>query len=231
MIGIIGGTALLEEELFEQAEQRTVVTDYGDIDALVGKDYTFVQRHGRGVPPHKVNHKANIAALETVGVAGIIGISSVGSLRKELAPGSIVVIDDFMQLSGLQTYFEDEIRFTTPVISDKLRKAIAQSARKAKLGIIERGVYAQTQGPRLETKAEVKMLRQFADVVGMTVGNEATLACEKAIPYACICTVDNYAHGVTNVAPDWSFISKMQKKNICMVAGLIEEVLKHEHTG
>ncbi len=177
----------------------------------------FILRHGNNVPPHKVNHKANLLSCKEWGADQIIGINSVGSLKKEIAPGHIVIPDDYIQLGSIDTFHDDSAVHITPELNDELRQLCIQGAKILQLPVIEKGVYFQTNGPRLETQAEIRMIQSFADIVGMTLGSEATLAKELGIPYASICMVDNYANGVDgeNVSVDEIFeTQKENKKNL-----------------
>jgi len=204
MLGIIGGTNFLAKSPFECAEEREIETKYGVVSVLLfkfnGKEVAFIQRHGKyqNIPPHRVNHHANIAALKQLGVEKVIGVTSVGSLKIEIKPGCIVIPHDFISLCNIPTYYDDELVHITPKLDEELRQEIIKVARDLGINVIERGIYFQTQGPRLETKAEIAMIRQFADVVGMNMASEATLACELHLKYANISTVDNYAHGIVD---------------------------------
>jgi len=113
------------------------------------------------------------------------------------------------------------MKFTRPEISEQLRKEIIDRAKSLKIDIHETGTYIQTRGPRFETKAEVKMFSQFADVVGMTISSEATLACEAQIPYAVICSVDNYAHGI-GTELGMEEITRYQEKTLKVISRIIE---------
>ncbi|MCW7080014.1 MAG: MTAP family purine nucleoside phosphorylase [Candidatus Methanospirare jalkutatii] len=204
MLGIIGGTNFLAKSPFEHAEEREIETKYGVVPVLLfkfnGKEVAFIQRHGKhqNIPPHRVNHHANIAALKQLGVEKVIGVTSVGSLKIEIKPGCIVIPHDFICLCNIPTYYDDELVHITPKLDEELRQEIIKVARELGINVVERGIYFQTQGPRLETKAEIAMIRQFADVVGMNMASEATLACELHMKYANISTVDNYAHGIVD---------------------------------
>lgn len=225
MIGVIGGSTFLDQSFLKGARLRKVSTKYGSVSVLKGNKACFLQRHGSGVPPHRVKHRANILTLKKLGVRFVIGVSSCASLKKSLKPGSIVIIDDFMQLSGIPTFFDDSMVFATPEISEKLRLVIIDSAREAGINVRTKGTYIQAQGPRLETRAEIRMMQRFADVVGMTVASEATLACEQGLEYSCICSVDNYAHGIAGERVEWKNISIAQKKSAAKVRALISKAI------
>ncbi len=156
-------------------------------------------RHGPGhtIPPHHINHKANLHAMKDAEVDRVVSTSSVGSLKKHIRPGGLIVPDDYICPWEIPTYDEGVIH-VTPQLDPSLRLLLLEAARATGVPVHERGVYVQTAGPRLETKAEVRMFREFGDVVGMTMASEATLARELDLPYASLCTVDNYCHGIVD---------------------------------
>lgn len=190
------------------------------------KGIMFLQRHGKYTPPHRINHKRNILSLKKKGVKTIIGINSVGSLKKSIKPGCIVIPHDYINLRNIQTYYDIKAKHVTPCLSGYLRKRIINAAKKAKIKTINKGVYIQTIGPRLETKAEIGFIKDFADIVGMTMANEATLANELNIRYASICSVDNYAHGISKEKLSFKKIKENQKKNRKNIARLLSEIIK-----
>lgn len=181
----------------------------GEIGVIAGsgfedfklKEVVFLQRHGKKLPPHKIDHKKNLLSLKNKGVKTIIAFFSVGSLKKNIIPGSIVVPHDYINLLDIQTYHELKSYHVVPGLDEVLRQRIISAAKKINLSVIEEGVYIQTKGPRFETKAEVNMIKEYADIVGMTMANEATLAKELGIKYAAICSVDNFAHGLSKTNP------------------------------
>ncbi|MFH1511479.1 MAG: MTAP family purine nucleoside phosphorylase [Candidatus Woesearchaeota archaeon] len=225
MIGVIGGSSLLEAQIFPDCKPKKVKTEYGDVEVFISKKMCFLQRHGKGIPPHKINHKANISALKQMGVDRILAVSSTGSMNRKLKPGDLVVIDDYMQMSGIPTFYDSTIRFTPPKIDEKLSQMLVMAAADRGILVHKKGVYLQTQGPRFETKAEIRMFSRFADVVGMTVASEATLANEAGIPYACICSVDNYANGIGEDI-GWEKIVAIQKKTIAIIKTIVLEAVR-----
>jgi len=190
------------------------------------KGIVFLQRHGEGVPPHKIDNKKNILSLKEQGAEAIVGLSSVGSLKWGIKPGSIVIPHDYINLKNIRTYYDLESVHITPGLDEDLRKDIIDAAEKINLNVVKNGVYIQTIGPRLETKAEVNMIKNYADVVGMTMANEATLAKEQGLRYASICSVDNYAHGITDEEVTYEGIKKDQEKNKEKIERLLSELLK-----
>jgi len=200
MIGVIGGVGFFEAEVFKGAGVEEIKTPYGAVQTLVLGEVTFIPRHGiqSKVPPHKINHLTNVFAFKEKGITNIIGVNSVGSLKQEFSPPSILIPHDYISPWNIATYHDDKIVHITPCLDEGLRQSLLSFAHKFGLEVIEKGVYIQTLGPRLETKAEIHMLKGFGDVVGMTMANEATLAKELDLGYASICSVDNYAHGIVD---------------------------------
>ncbi len=158
-----------------------------------------LQRHGLDTwsPPHRIDHRAHVAALLEAGVDRILAISSVGSLRTDWPVGTCVLVDDFYAPSETTPFYDDARSHIVPN-SDPTWRAETRTAWTAatRTPLVDGGVYAQTRGPRFETPAEVRALANVADLVGMTVASEAMLATEVGIPYAAICVVDNLANGL-----------------------------------
>jgi len=165
--------------------------------------------------------------LKKQGVTDIIAISSVGSLRANLTPGTIIIPDDYINLFNIKTFFDKKATHIIPGLNENLRNKIKKATEKINQEIIFTGTYFQTSGPRFETKAEIKMISQFADIVGMTMANEATLAKELGLNYACICMIDNYANGIKpEIDLTEDDFKKAQLKNISKITKLLNEILK-----
>jgi 5'-methylthioadenosine phosphorylase len=211
MIAILAGTVLLKAKSADIGKRERVKTPYGEAVLYVEEDVVFVQRHTGGVPPHMINHRANIHAIKRY-TDQIVGVGSVGSLKREFGVGAIAIPTDYIDLNP-QTFYDNEIKHITPGFDEDLRQMILEGAKKAKIDVIDDGVYMQTRGPRLETKAEVRMFKQFADIVGMTIASEATLAKELGIGYAAICSVDNFAHGIAGYNLDFEDIKNRASQN------------------
>ncbi|HKX38133.1 MAG TPA: S-methyl-5'-thioinosine phosphorylase [Burkholderiales bacterium] len=211
MLAIIGGSGLSKLGNMEVTQRRVARTPYGEpsgpltLGRIGATDVVFLARHGYGhtIAPHEVNYRANLWALKDAGVTDVISVASVGGIRPEFAPGALAVPHQVVDYTWgrRSTYFEgpgapvNHIDFTEPY-SRAVRDRILQAAKAAGEAIIERGVYAATQGPRLETAAEIERLdRDGADVVGMTGMPEAVLAREISLEYAAIAVVANYAAG------------------------------------
>jgi 5'-methylthioinosine phosphorylase len=163
-------------------------------------DVPVVQRHGDPyTPPHLIDHAANLRTLLEHGCDRVLALSSVGSLRSDLAVGSFLVPDDFIALHTSVSIFDDGRGHTVPTLLSPWRDRVVD----AWLGRTDHGaevrtggVYWQTFGPRFETAAEIRFIARFADVVGMTMPSECILARELGLAYACVCVVDNFANGV-----------------------------------
>jgi len=231
-IGVFGGSGFYS--LLEDVREIKVDTPYGVpsdsvfLADVAGRRVAFLPRHGRRhtIPPHRINHRANVWALRELGVRRIVALSSVGSLRKDLRPGSLAVPHDYLCLGELPTFHDDKVVHATPRLDEGVRKAMLAAAKVAGVPARARAVYAQTRGPRLETKAEIRLLSDYADVVGMTMASEATLAAEADLGYACLCTVDNYAHGVAAKVLSYEEIMKRARRNAKKVEAILPNILR-----
>lgn len=211
MLAIIGGSGLSKLGNMEVTQRKVVRTPYGEpsgaltLGRIARCDVVFLARHGYGhtIAPHQVNYRANLWALKEAGAGDVVSVASVGGIRKDLGPGVLVLPHQIIDYTWgrASTFFEgagapvNHIDFTEPY-SPGLRKRLLQAAADCGEAIVDGGVYAATQGPRLETAAEITRLeRDGADVVGMTGMPEAALAREIGLAYAAINLVANYAAG------------------------------------
>jgi 5'-methylthioadenosine phosphorylase len=211
MLGVIGGTGLTQLSNLETTRRQIVRTPYGEpsgpltFGRVAGKEVVFVARHGYGhtIPPHLVNYRANLWALHAQGLEDVVSVASVGGIRSDLGPGVLALPEQIIDYTWGRrcTFYEGEdkavvhIDFTRPYC-EGLRERIRRAAEAAGERIVEGGVYAATQGPRLETAAEIDRLeRDGADMVGMTGMPEAALARELGLCYAAIAVVANHAAG------------------------------------
>lgn len=210
-LGIFGGTSLLNSALFSSLKPKIVETDFGrtviHVDETELRPIVFIQRHhadgdaGADVyrPPHLINHRANIAAMEKEGVDIVVAVCCVGSLSRDIPVGSVVLPDDYFSiLCPVACYYDDDRAHIVPGIDMELRGKILEGLKKDEIdGLLMKGaVYVQTVGPRFETKAEVRFLSGLGDVIGMTAAHEATVAKEVGKPYAIVAMVDNMANGL-----------------------------------
>jgi len=211
MLGIIGGSGLTKLANLDITRRQVVRTPYGEpsgaltFGTIKGREVVFLARHGYGhtIPPHQVNYRANIWALHAQSTTDVVSIASVGGIRADLVPGTLAVPDQIIDYThGRDSTFFDQthrgvthIDFTHPY-SDALRERLLKAAAAAGEPVLDGGTYAATQGPRLETAAEIDRLeRDGADMVGMTGMPEAALAREMGLSYAAIAVVVNFAAG------------------------------------
>jgi 5'-methylthioadenosine phosphorylase len=222
-IGILGGTSLREFKLISHGKKENVTTQYGVATVFVADKIAYIDRHLTGIPPHRINHHANIAALKKY-AKNIVGVSSTGSLREELKPPKIVVPHDYINLNP-PTYYDGELSHITPELDDGLRDQIIKAAKKQDIPVIPGGVYYQSRGPRLETRAEVSMLSRHADIVGMTCASEATLAVEAGLKYAMLCSVDNLANGLSDKPLDYCIIKDSAAESQKTIEKILETLI------
>jgi len=234
MIGVIGGSGLASPTLLSDRRDTFTVTPYGAPSGPVvlarhgDVRVAFLARHGPGhkIPPHRLNHRANLWALQECGADRILATSSVGSLKIPIRPGGFVVPHDYVAFWDIPTFFDEEVKHVTPTIDGDLRKVLLAAARTAGARAAPKAVYVQATGPRLETKAEIAFFKTLGDVVGMTVASEATLAAELEIPYAALCSVDNYAHGLKPAPVTFHEIQATQKKNAAATEAVLAAALE-----
>ncbi len=210
-LAIIGGTGLTSLKDLELTRREVMHTPYGEPSAplvygeMAGKELLFLPRHGAGhtIPPHKINYRANLWALKEKGVEKVIAVNAVGGIRADMQPGRLIVPNQLIDYtwSRTNTFFEEglshvtHIDFTEPYCAE-LRQSLIDSAAEAGLTVIGEGTYATTQGPRLETSAEIDRLeRDGCDLVGMTGMPEAALARELELCYASLAVVANMGAG------------------------------------
>ena len=211
MLAIIGGTGLNQLGNLKISHRQVMRTPFGEpsgpltLGTINQHEVMFIARHGYGhtIPPHEVNYRANLWALRDQGAKRVIAVASVGGIRADLTPGTIVVPDQIIDYTHGRafTFFDGReksvthIDFTWPY-SDKVRHQILDAAQRAGETCANGGVYAAIQGPRLETAAEINRYeRDGADMVGMTGMPEASLARELGLEYGAIAVVVNYAAG------------------------------------
>ncbi len=163
-------------------------------------DWEVLQRHGEAIAyglPHRIDHVANLRALAGAGCDRVLALGSVGSLRSELEPGTLVCPHDFIALDAEPvTALEGTEAHRVPGFDRGWRRRVLDGCNEAGVELIDRGVYWQARGPRLETPAEIAFVAPHADVIGMTVGSECVVAGELGLAYAALCMVDNFANGV-----------------------------------
>jgi len=210
-LAVVGGTGLYRFPGLEDIERHHVDTPYGKPsgDIVVGtvgtRRVAFMARHGEthSIAPHRINYRANVWSLHRLGAKRIVGVNAVGGIREDMGPRVIAVPDQIIDYtSGRLTSFCDvddaevkHIDFSEPY-SASLRVALIAAAASAGVAVVDGGCYGATQGPRLETRAEIaRMRRDGCDLVGMTGMPEAALARELECEYACLALVANWAAG------------------------------------
>ncbi len=208
-LAIIGGSGLTQLEGFQLSETRQIDTPYGTPSAPIscghfhGQELLFLPRHGaqHSLPPHLINYQANLLALQQAGADRVIAVNTVGAIPASLPPGILVFPDQIIDYTWgrAHTYADlnrvEHVDFTHPYDAG-LQQQLVEAASALSLPYSPAGVYGCTQGPRLESKAEVDRLeRDGCDLVGMTGMPEAALARELGLRYGCVCLVVNPAAG------------------------------------
>ncbi|MFC4161588.1 S-methyl-5'-thioinosine phosphorylase [Chitinimonas lacunae] len=211
MLAIIGGTGLTRLKNLKITHRQVARTPYGEPSGALtfgeinDHHVVFLARHGYGhtIPPHEINYRANIWALAEQKVKRVISVCTVGGVRDDLKPGTLIIPDQIIDYTSNRrhTFFDGgdkpvvHIDFTEPYCN-KLRRRLLKAAKEARQPVVDGGIYAATQGPRLETAAEInRIARDGGDIVGMTGMPEAGLAREAGLSYAAIAVVANWAAG------------------------------------
>ena len=238
-LAIIGGTGLYQIAALENVETREGDTVYGEPSApvrigyLAGKKIAFMARHGEGhsVAPHKVNYRANMRCLKDLGITKVLAINAVGGITDNFGPRVVAVPDQIIDYTygRLHSLSEEpgsevlHVDFTEPYCV-KLRANILRAAKKIAMPIVDFGCYGATQGPRLETRAEItRMRRDGCDLVGMTGMPEAGLARELGLDYACLALVANWAAGCGDGA---EITLQEVLANVTIATALLPQLLK-----
>ena len=206
VVGIIGGSGLYEIDGLENVEWRAVKSSFGSpSDALMfaeleGQKLVFLPRHGRGhrIPPSELNFRANIDALKRAGVTEILSLSAVGSLRKDLSPGTFVIIDQFIDrtFARAKSFFDTglvaHVSMAEPVCA-RLGDALTDAAKAVDIPTVRGGSYLAMEGPQFSSRAESELYRQWGcSVIGMTNMPEAKLAREAEMCYATVAMVTDF---------------------------------------
>ncbi|MFO7945648.1 MAG: S-methyl-5'-thioadenosine phosphorylase [Armatimonadota bacterium] len=238
--GVIGGSGLYTFIASEtNAKQITRKTEYGTVEltrATIGDtEVFFLPRHGpdHSIPPHTINYRANIMALYDTDCTSIVATNAVGSLRRYISPGELVVPDQYIDFtrSRHQTFYDDFSEKTvhidqTEPYSASLREKAVNAGSHMGVRLHDGGVYICTEGPRFETPAEISMFAQWgADVVGMTGIPEVVLANELDMRYLSICIVTNYAAGMPQAEVDHEEIMEVMDSSIDTVRDLITRII------
>jgi 5'-methylthioadenosine phosphorylase len=234
-IGIIGGTGV--SKILREIEEKNIKTPYGRTSdkILIGnlglKKIAFINRHGKkhSIPPHNINHRANIYAFKSLGVKNIISTSSVGIINTKIRIGDFIILDNFLDFTKTTYTFFDRfekkpihVDLSNP-FSIKLRKILIEACKEKKYPFHDKGTYVNTSGPRLETPAEIRMFKKLnGDVVGQTIVPEVILSKELNIEYASVAVCANYAAGISKKSLSYEEIEeKMREKE-----PILREIIK-----
>ncbi|MEN6487592.1 MAG: MTAP family purine nucleoside phosphorylase [Smithella sp.] len=231
ILGIISGTIVVgKSDLLKDHKTLTLSNDYGKSCALVTDKIALIPRHGNDphehIPPHLINHRANLKALKDLGVSEVVAVNSTGSLKIDLRPGMIVIPDDFITLTAIPTIHQNKAVHVVPSLNENVRQKLIRAANNCQIPVVEKGIYWQTTGPRLETRAEIRMMANFADIVGMTMASEAVVALELGLPYASACSVDNFGNGLLEEPLSLKEITSGARKNSAAMMRIIQNYLE-----
>lgn len=240
-LAIIGGTGLTKLADLCIARREVLHTPFGEPSGpfihgeYCGTEVVFLARHGSGhtIPPHKVNYRANLWALQQIGVKKVIAVAAVGGIRQDMEPGQIAFPDQIIDYtySRHQTFYERDLThvvhvdFTEPYCPE-MRDVLIAGSQALGIGAVENGVYGATQGPRLETAAEIDRLeRDGCDIVGMTGMPETALARELELCYCTIAVVANWAAGRSPGPIMGEVIDANLKTGMARVKTLLEKAI------
>lgn len=232
---LIGGSSFLASSYLSAFRPVSVATPFGvcQLSCNAERSIYFVQRHAANPahtysPPHLINHKAIMTAAKQLGVERIIAFGSVGSLKKSLNCGTLVVPDDHFAQVPITLFEYSKQGHVVPGFNTELRQELIDTLEAAQFQLVKSATYMQTIGPRFETPSEVRQLALIGEVVGMTCAHEATLALECEIPYALLCMCDNYANGVLNEKQlsTHDFHAGL-KKNLSTMESVLQTVMQH----
>lgn len=237
MLAFIGGTGFYK--IGKKLKDHRVKTKFGTVNVqeirLLKKRALFIPRYGikHELPPHKVNYRANAAALESIGASGVLSVHTAGSMSKYYRPGDLVLLEDFISLWMPNTLYDDfsggikQVDFSEP-FDEEMKGVLRETAAVKGIRLKEGGVIATTPGPRFETKAEVRALWTMgANLVDLSCGRESALFGEAEVPHASIAMVTNYACGVSDrrigEAEVAKHVDKKKEDVLALLEGLVEK--------
>ncbi len=238
---MIGGSGLYAIDGLEVVDERRIDTPFGQpsdaviIGKLDGQNIAFLPRHGRdhNLAPHEINYRANIWAMKSVGVRWLLSVSAVGSLREDIAPGDLVLVDQFIDRTRTRpsTFFEGgvvaHVTFADPCCRE-LRAALAATCQERGLNVHGTGTYVCIEGPQFSTRAESHLYRQWgAAVVGMTNLPEARLAREAQMAYATLAMATDYDCWRPSDDVDVSEIIAVLRANVDKAKGVVAHLGPH----
>ena len=227
-VAFISGTSIVNSTLFSAWEVKTVETQYGPVTYKSRGEQALINRHGYAfpLPPHSINYRANIRALADLGFLDVVSLNSVGSLKKDLPPGTFVSCSDYVGLQqGPATFFDQELKGGAPLIANNLIPTLVGELAP-EFRIHTGKTYVQMRGPRFETKAEIKIVQHWGDVIGMTAAHEADLCTEAGLRYNSLALIDNYANGLEGTEIDFAKFKDLVKSNQERVNRLFERMLE-----
>ena len=240
-IGVIGGSGLYAMAALENVREVEVTTPFGApsdayiLGTLHGRDMVFLPRHGRGhrLPPSAINFRANLYGLKSLGVAWVIAVSAVGSMREDIHPGHLVIPDQFIDYTRCRasTFFEDltvHVSFADPVCG-VVAQALSQAASHTGVTVHDGGTYLCIEGPQFSTRAESRLYRQWGiDVIGMTNMPEARLAREAELCYATLALATDYDCWHASAADvDIGTILALLQRNVQLAQEIIARTVPH----
>ncbi len=227
-VAFISGTSIVNSDLFAAWPVKTISTEFGEVTYKTQGDFALINRHGYAfpLPPHSINYRANIRALADLGYKDVVSLNSVGSLKKDLPPGTFVSCSDYVGLQqGPATFFDKELKGGAPGIANNLIPLLL--GKLAPEFTIHSGkVYVQMRGPRFETKAEIRIVQSWGDVIGMTAAHEADLCTEAGLNYNSLALIDNYANGLEGTEIDFAKFKDLVKENQVKVNRLFRRMLE-----
>lgn len=227
-VAFISGTSIVNSTLFSAWEVKTIETEHGPVTYKSKGDFALINRHGYAfpLPPHSINYRANIRALADLGFKDIVSLNSVGSLKKELPPGTFVSCSDYVGLQqGPATFYDRELKGGAPGIANNLIPLLLEKL-SPEFKIHPGKVYVQMRGPRFETKAEIRIIQSWGDVIGMTAAHEADLCTEAGLNYNSLALIDNYANGLEGTEIDFAKFKDLVKDNQARVNRLFTRMLE-----
>ncbi len=235
-IGIIGGTGIYDTEMLKNLRKVKIDYPYGEtsndyyVGELKDRKIAFLSRHGKyhTIPPHEINFKANISGFKELDVTRILASCATGSLQKKLKPGDVVIPDQFIDWRKKGVTFYNTGKVAHVSLADpfcpELRQLLIESCESLGIKHHKKGTYLCIEGPRFSTRAESRMFRNFADMIGMTGIPEAILAREKEICFAIIATITDFDVWA-EIPVSFDEISRVMKENTEKVRTILENTI------
>lgn len=227
-VAFISGTSIVKSDLFAAWEVKNIETEFGPVTYKTQGDKALINRHGYEfpLPPHSINYRANIRALADLGFKEVISLNSVGSLDADLPPGTFVSCADYLCLQeGPKTFYDQELKGGPPGIANNLIPTLLEQL-SPEFDIKAGKTYVQMRGPRFETKAEIRVVKDWGDVIGMTAAFEADLCTEAELNYNSLALIDNFANGLEGTEIDFEKFSELVKGNQTKVNRLFTRMLE-----